>query len=232
MKILITGSAGYIGQELINEISSEHEIITFDLKNKQDILNYEQLKKAMEGCDIVIHLAGIRGPDKTKSFEDYFTQNCQATFNVVKASVENNVKKLIYSSSTGYYGVENGIPYVKPLKESNLVITQNVKINNLNCNDWDIYYSISKVIAEQILANYGLTKKIEIIILRLGPIGGQKGEIWKVDGITLKIENAIHAIKQAIILDEKLGYEAFTITDEIQNSDISKAKKILKYKPI
>jgi nucleoside-diphosphate-sugar epimerase len=232
MKIFITGSSGYIGKELIDKISLEHEIVSFDLENEQDLLNYKQLKKAMKGCDIVIHLAAIRGPDETKSFENYFNQNCQATLNVAKACVENKIKRLIYSSSTGYYGVENGIPYVKPLKESNPIITQHIKVNDLDCRDCDINYSTSKVIAEQILANFGLTKKIDIIILRLGPIGGQKGEVWKVDGITLKIENAIQAIELAIKLNQKLWYEAFTITEEVSNSDISKAKNILKYKPI
>ena len=74
--------------------------------------------------------------------------------------------------------------------------------------------------------------KLNIIILRLGPIGGRPGEIWCLDGITLKIENAIQSIKLAIKLNKELWYEAFTITDDISNSNISKAKNILNYKPI
>jgi len=232
MKIFITGSSGYIGSQLIKETSSEHEVITFDLQDNQDVLNYNQLKKAMKNCDVVIHLAAIRGPDETKSFDNYFNQNCQATLNIANACIENKIKKLIYTSSTGYYGVENGIPYIKPLNESNSIITQHVKIKDLDCRDCDIGYSTSKVIAEQILANFGLTKKINTLILRLGPVGGKPGETWCLDGITLKIENAIKAIKLAIELDKELWYEAFTITDNVSNSDISKAKKILNYKPI
>ncbi len=232
MKIFITGSSGYIGSQLIKEISSEHEIITYDLKDNQDILNYNQLKEVMKNCDVVIHLAAIRGPDETKLFNDYFSQNCQVTLNVANACVENKIKKLIYTSSTGYYGVENGIPYIKPLNESNSIITQHAKVNDLNCRDCDIGYSTSKVIAEQILANFGLRKKLDTIILRLGPIGGKPGETWCLDGITLKIENAIQSIKLAIKLDRKLWYESFTITDEVSSSNISKAKNILNYKPV
>ncbi|MBW6451769.1 MAG: NAD(P)-dependent oxidoreductase [DPANN group archaeon] len=153
MKIFITGSSGYVGSELIKQLSSKHEIVTFDLKQNQDILNFKQLEDAMKNCDIVIHLAAIRGPDETKSFQDYFDLNCKATLNVAQASIKNKVKKLIYSSSTGYYGVENGIPYIKSIKESNLIISQHVDINDLTCRDCDIGYSTSKVITEQIPKN-------------------------------------------------------------------------------
>lgn len=231
MKIFITGSSGYIGSELIKEISNNHEIITFDLKDNQDILNFEQLKNSMGGCDVVVHLAAIRGPDESKSFDDYFNQNCRVTLNIANACVSNNIKKLIYTSSTGYYGVEVGIPYIKPLKESNAVLTQHVKINELNCKPCDIGYSTSKVISEQVLANFGLTKKLHTTILRLGPIGGKPGEIWCLDGITLKIKNAIQSLMLAINTKEEIWYESFTITDDVPNSDISKAKK-LGYNPI
>jgi len=232
MKILVTGSSGYVGSELVRHLSVNQEVVLFDLKNKQNILNFQELSNAMDGCDIVVHLAAIRGPDEGKVFQDYFDLNCKGTLNVAKACVENKVKKLIYASSTAYYGVENGIPYIKPLKESNLIISQNVDIKDLDCRDCDIGYSTSKVIAEQILANFGLTKKLQTIILRLGPIGEKSGETWSVDGISLKIKNAIQAIELAINSDKELWYEAFTISDEVPNVDISKAKEILNYEPI
>jgi len=92
--------------------------------------------------------------------------------------------------------------------------------------------SSSKVIADQILANYGLRRKFEVIILRLGPIGGKLGEKWELDGVTLKIENAIQALELAITTNKKLWYEAFTITDDVPNVDLTKAKEILGYNPI
>lgn len=232
MKIFITGSSWYIWTELIKQISPQYDIIPFDLKDHQDILDFEQLKVAMKDCDIVIHLAAIRWPDEAKSFQEYFDLNCKATLNIANACVENNVKRLIYASSTGYYGVEKWIPYQKPIKESSLVISQYADVNDLHCRDCDINYSTSKVIAEQILANFWLTKKLQTIILRLWPIWGKLGETWCLDGITLKIENAIQSIQLAINTDKELWYEAFTITDNVPNADISKARNLLNYRPV
>jgi len=231
MKILITGANGFVGTELVKEISKENEIVTFDLENGQNILDFEQLKESMTNCDVVVHLAAIKGPNENKSFEDYFELNDIGTLNVAKACLQTGVKKLIYASSTGYYGVEVGIPYQKPIRENNLVVTQHVKINELNCRDCDLAYSTSKVIAEQILANYGLRKKFQVIILRFGPIGDKTGTKWNLEGITLKVENAVQSIIEAINNENGIWYEAFTITDNVDGVDISKAEKLLDYRP-
>ncbi|MCX6738116.1 MAG: NAD(P)-dependent oxidoreductase [Candidatus Parcubacteria bacterium] len=232
MRIFITGSSGYIGSELANHLKEKHEIVKYDIADGKDILDCSNLKKTMKGCDIVVHLAAIRGPDETKDFSDYFKVNCEGTFNVVQAAVENNIKRIIYSSSTGYYGLERGVPYIKPIKESNHVITQHLKVEDLDCRDCDVAYSTSKVIAEQILANYGLRKKIEVIILRLGPIGSKRHESWGVDGITLKIDSTLQALEKAITTDKKMWYEAFTITDKSEKVDLTKAGKVLGYDPL
>ena len=78
-----------------------------------------------------------------------------------------------------------------------------------------------------------MRKKFEVIILRLGPTR-PKG-VYKPFGelkLHVKIENALLAVKNAIESDKKLWYEAFSIVDEIEGVDISKAKKILNYKLI
>ncbi len=231
MKILITGSSGFVGSKLVEKLSQENEIVSFDLENGKSIMDFEQLKDSMVGCDAVVHLAAIKGPDESKKFEDYFELNNVGTLNVAKACLETGVKKLIYASSTGYYGVEIGIPYQKPIKENNLIITQHLKTDDMKCRDCDVSYSTSKVIAEQILANYGLRKKFQVIILRFGPMGDKTGAKWNLDGVTLKVENAVQAIEKAINNKEDLWYETFTITDKVDGVDISKAEKLLNYQP-
>jgi nucleoside-diphosphate-sugar epimerase len=235
MKIFITGSSGFIGKELTKHLSSKHEVVRFAHDEGCDILNYEQLKSAMKGCDIVVHLAAHRKPYEDKTFKDYFETNCQGTFNVAQACMENGVKKLIFTSSMSYYGMEKGMPIKVPVVEDSTVLTQRVKTEDLpsTVRDCDVAYSTSKVIGEQILANYGMRKKFEVIILRFGPTR-PKG-VYKPFGelkLHLKIENALQVIESAINTNKKLWYEAFSIVDEIEGVDISKAKKILNYRPV
>ena len=235
MKIFITGSSGFIGSELINHLSGKYEIVKYDLANGQDVLDYNKLREAMKGCDVVIHLAAIRKPLEDKTFSDYFRVNCEGTFNVAQAATENGVKRLIFASSMSYYGIERGIPVKTPVHEDNLVLTQRVKAEQLTneTRDCDIAYSTSKVIAEQILANYGMTKKFEVIILRFGPTR-KRGEYRPFGELKLhlKIENALQVLEVAITTDKKVWYEAFTIVDKLDDVDISKAVEILGYNPI
>lgn len=232
MKILVTGSSGFIGGELVKDLEGKHEIVLFDLLEDKDILNYEQLKDSMKGCEVVVHLAALRKPYEDKTFEDYFRVNCIGTFNVCKAAKECGVKKLVYSSSTSYYGIEKGMPEPSQINEKTPVLSQRLNVSDLNCRDCDVAYSTSKVISEQILANYGLTKKMNIVILRFGPTR-KRGEYRPFGNLKLhlKIENALQALNLAIGLKKEIWYEAFTITDEIKDVDLAKAKEILGYNP-
>jgi nucleoside-diphosphate-sugar epimerase len=181
----------------------------------------------MKGCEIVIHTAAIPKPDETKTFDDYFSTNCVGTLNIVKACIENKVKRLIYASSTTYYGAERGIPIKFPLKEDNKIVPMYLKAEDIKCRDSDLAYSESKVIAENILAFYGLLKKIQIIILRFPRIGDKDGPY----GTRVSMDNAIQGIEKAFENKETIWYEAFNIADKIENMDISKAKDILDYNP-
>jgi nucleoside-diphosphate-sugar epimerase len=229
----MTGSSGFIGAELVKHWEGKYDIVTYDITDGQDIADMQQVKESMDGCDVVVHLAAHRKPYEAKTFEDYFENNCIGTFNVAQAASELGIEKLIYTSSTGYYGIEKGIPFQRPVNENNLVLAQHVKVDDLSCRDCDISYSTSKVIGEQVLANYGLTKKMQVIMLRLGPTR-QKG-VYKPFGdlgLHLKIENALQVFDKVIECKEKLWYEAFTIVDDnIDDVSIEKARKMIGYNP-
>lgn len=227
MKIFVTGSEGYFGKPLAAKLSQNYKIVGHDIVNGQDILNYEQLKTAMSGCEMVIHSAAIPKPDETKTFDDYFQTNCVGTLNVAKAAIENKLKRMIYISSTAYYGVERGIPVKFPLKENQQTVPMYLKADDLKCRDCDMMYSQSKIIAENILAFYGLTKKIQVVILRFPRIGDLDGPY----GTKVSISNAIQGTEKAIAHKGVLWYDAFTMADKLPNVNISKAQKILEYKP-
>jgi nucleoside-diphosphate-sugar epimerase len=128
MKILITGGAGYIGTTLTPLLlSKKHEVMIYDkilytgdpivpffrLKNfgfiKGDVRNKETLAKAMEGKDIVIHLAAIVGfPACRENPEIAEAINTGGTKNVAELLKKN--QHMIFASTGSNYGeVPDGI---------------------------------------------------------------------------------------------------------------------------
>lgn len=227
MKILITGSSGYLGKPLAERAGKVHEVVSFDLLGGKDILNFAQLKDAMKGSDVVVHAAAIPKPDETKTFDDYFRVNCVGTMNVVRAAVENKVRRLVFISSTGYYGVERGIPVKLPLKEDQQTVPMYLKAEDLACEAKALMYSQSKVIAENVLAFYGLSKQIQVICLRFPRIGDKDGPF----GTRVSMDNAIDGVMRSIELKGVFWFEAFNVSDKLDLIDLSKAKKVLGYSP-
>lgn len=225
MKVFVTGHKGYLGSNFIKQCKNDFDIVGYDLRDGENILDYKKLLNKMRGCDQVVHLAAIPKPLEGKTFDEYFDNNVRGTLNVVKAAVANKLKRVVYASSTTIYGIEKGIPFKIPIKENQLFISQYLSADTLSCRDIDLSYHISKVMAEQILAWYGLNKKIQTVALRFGPIN----KVFL--GTSVSINNAIQAIKLALNYSGELWYEAFSIVDRLPHIDISKAIKILGYSP-
>ncbi len=128
MKILITGGAGYVGTVLsyqLENIADIEEIIIYDnlhrgnynlfigsskLKKKLsfvagDILDTRKLKQALEGVDIVYHLAATVTTPFADQDPHFFEQiNHWGTAELVNAVEKSGVKKFIYLSSASVYG--------------------------------------------------------------------------------------------------------------------------------
>lgn len=225
MKIFVTGHRGYLGSSFVEKYQKDYDIVGYDLKDGEEILNYDLLKNKMNGCEQVVHLAAIPKPVLGKSFDDYINNNVLASHNVVKAAIANGLKRVIYASSTTIYGIEKGIPFKIPIKEDQAFISQYITADKLSCRDVDLSYHMSKVMAEQIMAWYGLNKKIQTTALRFGPIN----KVFL--GTSVSMNNATQAIKRTLDYKGELWYEPFSIVDEVNHIDISKVKKILGYNP-
>lgn len=214
-----------MGSEFVKRFGDEYETIGFNRQDGEDIRDYESLKTKMQGCEQVVHLAAIPKPIEGIPFEEYVATNVEGTLNVVRAAVEDGVRRVIYASSTTIYGIERGIPFKTPIKEDQPFVSQYLSADDLSCRDVDLSYHISKVMAEQILAWYGLNKKIQTVALRFGPIN----KVFL--GTSVSINNATQAIKLALDHQGEFWYEPFSIVDELATFDISKAKRVLGYNP-
>lgn len=116
MKILVIGSAGFIGQFLVQKLLDEkHDVVGLDvnkhpsvLENRcecitGDLLSHDHLKKAAKGVDIIISLAA-KHHDFGVSREEFFKVNVDGTQMLLDVATELGIKKIIFYSTVAVYG--------------------------------------------------------------------------------------------------------------------------------
>jgi nucleoside-diphosphate-sugar epimerase len=120
--ILITGGTGFLGVHLARFfLKKKYKVILLDIapltaddiKGKvtvidADIRNYKDLEKAMQDVDFVVHAAAALPIHHERKY--IFDVNVNGTRQVLKASLKNKVKRLVYISSTAMYGVPRTLP--------------------------------------------------------------------------------------------------------------------------
>jgi len=121
MKILITGGAGFIGSNLAKRLVKEgHTVVVLDslLRGnkldkwtfskitfvKGDVRSRKLVDKCSEGCDVIFHFAAVLGVDIVADNPvETMDVEVVGTRNVVEAAEKNNVKFVLYASTSGIY---------------------------------------------------------------------------------------------------------------------------------
>ncbi len=165
--VFITGGAGMIGLEIANQlIKKNYNVKIYDLAeqiikhrkliNKKiqisygSILDETTLKNEMKNYDIVYHMAAMLGVKKTeKNALDCLNININGTKNTLESCVFNNVKKIIFASSSEVYGE----PDKNPISEK-----FDTKGKTL--------YGVSKIAGEELCKAYYEKYSLKYLIIR------------------------------------------------------------------
>ena len=131
MKTLITGAAGFVAREVTKELGEAHELRLTDLADpktatifnpggaqriqvplesewpyvRADILNLDEMRKAVEGMDAVVHLAA-NPQGFAENGVDIFKVNALGTFVVLDACRRAGVKRAFVASSINAFGIQ------------------------------------------------------------------------------------------------------------------------------
>jgi len=165
--IAITGGAGLIGIELSRQLLElGHKVRVFDLgevisaREKEfakgaklfrgSIMEESSLGTALDGAEIVIHLAALLGVNRSEAQKlRCFEVNVVGTKNVLDAAVKSNIKRVVFASSSEVYGE----PLSNPISEDS--ITQGKTV-----------YAVTKLMGEELCKAYLQQHGLEYSILR------------------------------------------------------------------
>lgn len=136
MRILITGGAGFIGSNLVENLLQDEKVslvrvldnlATGSLKNIEgyknhpkfdfiegDIRSYEACLTACDGIDLISHQAALGSVPR--SINDPLTTNnvnITGTLNIFTAAKEKGIKRVVYAASSSTYGDHPGLPKVE-----------------------------------------------------------------------------------------------------------------------
>lgn len=115
----MTGSHGFVGSNLIDMLSVEHEIIRWDVRSNCK----------MPECDAIIHLAGKAHDTRNTTQEDeYYEVNTDLTKKMFNAFLESKANKFLFFSSIK--AKDNDTPYARSKKTAEDYILSNSNITN------------------------------------------------------------------------------------------------------
>ena len=163
MKILILGSEGFVGHNLVEGLSKNHEIFCADMittsahsnYTKFDVTDSSSVLNTIKDVDVVIDLvahslvSSIEGPAKNAEV------NIIGLLNILDACIQNKIKKIIFTSASSLIGE----PQTPRVSESHLATPKTA-------------YGVSKLASEHYLRLYHELYGLNYVIFRFFNIYG------------------------------------------------------------
>ena len=191
MNCIVTGGAGFIGSNLVDRLIEDgHQVTVIDNESSDahdsfyyndnaqywnfDIADYEKIQPLFKDIQCVFHLAAeARIQPAIENPLLAVKTNVLGTCSVLQAARENNVKRVVYSSTSSAYGLKNSVPNEETMPKDCL-------------NP----YSVSKTSGEELCQMYTKLFGLETIIFRYFNVYGErqptKGQYAPVVGLFQK----------------------------------------------
>lgn len=163
MKVLILGSEGFVGNNLVEGLSKNHQVSCADLiptsihinYNQFDITNPSSVDKVVKDVDVVIDLAAHSLVSSLDGTIDNAKVNILGLLNVLESCRKNGIKKIIFTSASSLIGIPNS-----------------QKVSEIHPAYPKTAYGITKLASEHYLRLYNELHGINYVIFRFFNIYG------------------------------------------------------------
>ena len=221
---MVTGGAGFIGSHLVERLLEEgHHVVCYDNLDdwysgkrenlervlghpefelsENSILDIDALRSALADIEVVFHEAAQPGiPVSVKDPLKTFTVNVNGTLNVLIASLDAGVKKVIYASSSSVYG--NNVP--RPTPE--------------DCETRPISpYGISKLLTEGLCKGIGEMQGLRTIGMRYFTVFGPR---QRPDMAIRKFAGLMSEGKPVVVFGDGEQTRDFTFVSDVVDANI------------
>lgn len=180
MRTLVTGGTGFIGSHIVERLLEQgHEVVALarassDIRHLKttaakivvsDVEDYNSLRPAMKGVQIVYHAAARVTPG-WGSWKSFHSSIVKGTENMLRASAEAGVSRFLHISTGTVYG---------KLCEGDTPASESTECS-VDFSP-DTYYDYAKLQAEKIASEYHNQGKIPVSIIRIGAIYGPRDRL-------------------------------------------------------
>ena len=164
MKILVTGSAGHLGDALVRVLRDQgHEVVGLDIlpssgaTHAGTIVDRAFVGQCMRGVEWVFHPATLHKPHvATHSRQDFVDVNVTGTLNLLEEAVTAGVKSFVFTSTTSVFGDALAPPPGAPAAW----VTEEVAPMPKNI------YGVTKAAAEDLCQLFHRNQKLACLVLR------------------------------------------------------------------
>lgn len=229
MKILFTGSAGFLGQAIIRAFEGRHELRLMDIREFEsnhemivgNVANLDDCRRALKGIDAIVIAHMASRPIETP--QTSFDATVKGTANLLFAAEEAGIKRICLISS---------VNTVRGHSES-IFASHDTSMMGLDV------YDLSKICQEIIAEQYHRCANMSVAVLRVGYVVDAQQLTDKYDSDLGNFELGMidrtdisEAARRAMELPD-LGHEIFYITGERESSryDVAASWRRLEWMP-
>jgi nucleoside-diphosphate-sugar epimerase len=241
LKILVTGLSGLIGGALHRAIGDEHQLTAFNRSEvagvrsvPADLSDIDALRSAVDGQDVVIHLAAKAGENFT--WEELRDTNVEGTRNVFVAATEARVPRIVFASSGATVaGYEHDEPYKSLIEGRYDDLPESWPLIDVDTPTRPRgVYGSTKVWGEALARHFADTTSSDFINIRIGfvnsqdaPDGPRQRSVW------CSQRDVVSAIRLASTEALSTNYATFFANSNNRYSyrDLSRGRELFGYHP-